>query len=127
MNKEINDNQNMPDDDSLRGQQSNDNQITPNNDNQNIPNNDSSNPYQTIIEQQQAQIDALIAQTTALNSQIINMVNAGAQFNDGNNQVSFIKPMQTTKVTDTTQPIALSDDTDYSLESLAKEIGRKHG
>ena len=76
-----------------------------------------SNPYQTIIEQQQAQINALIEQTTALNNQIINMVNSGAQFNDGKQVES--KPIQ--------QPVSLSDDKDYSLESLAKEIGRKNG
>ena len=78
------------------------------------------NPYQTIIEQQQAQIDALIAQTTALNSQIINMVNSGAQFNDANS-AQPVQPTQSVK------PVSLADDTDYSLESLAKEIGRKNG
>ena len=107
MSEEINDNQNMPDVESTHEQ--------PANDNQNTPNNDSFNPYQTIIEQQQAQIDALIAQTTALNSQIINMVNAGAQFND-NNHAQPVQPVQ---------PVSLSDDADYSLESLAKEIGKR--
>ena len=110
MSEEINDNQNMPEDDSLQVQQSNDNQ--------NTLNNDSSNPYQTIIEQQQAQIDALIAQTTALNSQIINMVNSGAQFNDNN-------PTQPAQPVQPVQPVSLSDDADYSLESLAKEIGKR--
>ena len=110
MSEEINDNQNMLEDDSL--------QVLSANDNQNTPNNDSSNPYQTIIEQQQAQIDALIAQTTALNSQIINMVNAGAQFNDN-------KPAQAVQPVQPAQPVSLSDDTDYSLESLAKEIGKR--
>ena len=77
------------------------------------------NPYQTIIEQQQAQIDALIAQTTALNSQIINMVNNGAQFNDAN-------PSQPDGA-QSVQLHSLADDVDYSLESLAKEIGRRNG
>ena len=107
MSEEINDNQNMPDNDSAQSA----------NDNQNMPDNDSTNPYQTIIEQQQAQINALIAQTTALNNQIVNMVTSGAQFNDN-------QPAQQTQQT---QPASLSDDIDYSLESLAKEIGRKHG
>ena len=74
------------------------------------------NPYQTIIDQQQQQINALIEQTTALNNQIINMVNSGAQFNDGKQPEP--QPAQ--------QPIALSDDGDYSLESLAKEIGKRN-
>ena len=110
MSKENNDNQNMPQNDSTVEDASIDNQ--------NIPQNDSANPYQTIIEQQQAQIDALIAQTTALNSQIINMVNSGAQFNDNN-------PAQPTQPVQPVQPVSLSDDTDYSLESLAKEIGKR--
>ena len=109
MSEENNDNQNMPENNSA--------QVQPENDNQNMPENDSSNPYQTIIEQQQAQIDALIAQTTALNNQIINMVNAGAQLNDN----------QPTQPVPPAQPPALSDDVDYSLESLAKEIGRRNG
>ena len=109
MGEEINDNQNMLDDDSAQMQQANDNQ--------NTLENDSTNPYQTIIEQQQAQINALIAQTTALNNQIVSMVNSGAQLNDN-------QPAQQTQQT---QPASLSDDVDYSLESLAKEIGRKNG
>lgn len=109
MSEEINDNQNMPDDDSAQAQ--------PSNDSQSMPENDSSNSYQTIIEQQQAQINALIAQTTALNNQIVNMVTNGAQLNDN-------QPAQQIQQT---QPASLSDDVDYSLESLAKEIGRKHG
>ena len=39
------------------------------------------NVYETIIAQQQAQIDALIAQSNTLTQQITNMVNNGAQFN----------------------------------------------
>lgn len=109
MNEENNDSQNMPENDYTQAQ--------PANDSQNMSENDSTNPYQTIIEQQQAQIDALIAQTTALNSQIIDMVNNGAQFNDA-------KPAQPAQPV---QPVSLADDADYSLESLAKEIGRKNG
>lgn len=112
MSEEINDNQKMhddDDDDSAQTQQANDNQK--------IPDNDSTNPYRTIIEQQQAQIDALIAQTTALNNQIVSMVTSGAQLNDN----------KSAQQTQQTQSASLSDDVDYSLESLAKEIGRKHG
>lgn len=110
MSEEINDNQNMPDNDSAQTQSVYDNQ--------NIPDDDSTNPYKTIIEQQQAQINALIAQTTALNNQIVNMVTSGAQLNDN-------KPVQSAQSAQPAQPPALSDDVDYSLESLAKEIGRK--
>lgn len=77
--------------------------------------NDQANTYQTIIEQQQAQINALLEQTTALNNQIINMVNSGAQFNDGKQQQMpqpLVKPLS-------------EDDADYSLESLAREIGKR--
>ena len=77
--------------------------------------NPQTNTYQSIIEQQQAQINALLEQTTALNNQIINMVNSGAQFNDN-------KPVEPAQLV---APKALSDDEDYSLESLAKEIGKR--
>ena len=75
---------------------------------------DQTGTYQTIIEQQQAQINALIEQTTALNNQIISMVNSGAQFNDGKQAI-------------VQEPIvkSLTDDNDYSLESLARDIGKK--
>ena len=89
---------------------------TPEPENNPIPEskNDQTNTYQTIIEQQQAQINALLEQTTALNNQIINMVNSGAQFNDGK-QATVQEPIVK----------SLADDNDYSLESLAKDIGKK--
>ena len=83
------------------------------------PKSEQANTYQTIIEQQQAQINALLEQTTALNNQIINMVNSGAQFNDN------LQSAQSAKLVQTPSPISLSEDMDYSLESLAKDIGRK--
>ena len=43
--------------------------------------NNAPNAYETIIAQQQAQIEALIAQSNTLTQQITNMVNNGAQFN----------------------------------------------
>lgn len=79
------------------------------------------NAYQSIIEQQQAQINALLEQTANLNQQIVNMVNNGAQFASTQQpaQVEEPKPMQQFNP----QPLSAGDD--WSLESLAKEIGKK--
>ncbi len=79
------------------------------------------NAYQSIIEQQQAQINALLEQTANLNQQIVNMVNSGAQFTSTQQpaQAEEPKPMQQFN------PQPLSADDDWSLESLAKEIGKK--
>lgn len=79
------------------------------------------NPYESIIEQQQAQINALLEQTANLNQQIVNMVNSGAQFASTQQpaQVEEPKPMQQFN------PQPLSEGDDWSLESLAKEIGKK--
>lgn len=78
------------------------------------------NAYQSIIEQQQAQINALLEQTANLNQQIVNMVNSGAQFASTQPaQVEEPKPMQQFN------PQPLSEGDDWSLESLAKEIGKK--
>ena len=89
---------------------------------QNEPQSDTAqegNAYQTIIEQQQAQINALLEQTANLNQQIVNMVNSGAQFASTQSaQVEDPKPMQQFN------PQPLSDGDDWSLESLAKEIGK---
>ena len=80
------------------------------------------NPYESIIEQQQAQINALLEQTANLNQQIVNMVNSGAQFASAQPaQVEEPKPMQQFN------PQPLSDGDDWSLESLAKEIGKRNG
>ena len=79
------------------------------------------NAYQSIIEQQQAQINALLEQTANLNQQIVNMVNSGAQFASTQTQAQAEepKPMQQFNP----QPLSAGDD--WSLESLAKEIGKK--
>ena len=78
------------------------------------------NAYQSIIEQQQAQINALLEQTANLNQQIVNMVNSGAQFTSTQQTQAQpeAKPMQEFN------PQPLSDGDDWSLESLAKEIGK---
>ena len=79
------------------------------------------NPYESIIEQQQAQINALLEQTANLNQQIVNMVNSGAQFTSAQPvQVEEVKPMQQFN------PQPLSEGDNWSLESLAKEIGKRN-
>lgn len=96
------------------------------------------NAYETIITQQQDQINALIAQTNALNAQITQMVQNGAQFvqqahvtqNTAQQPIQQI-PEFSSVYDGNTSPLsqfntpALSDNTDYSLESLASEIGKR--
>lgn len=79
---------------------------------------DSGNPYELIIEQQQSQIEALIQQTKTLNEQIVTMVASGAQFNQQQSQ------QQQTNQT-AFNPSSLANQEDYTLESLAKEIGKR--
>ena len=100
--------------------------------------------YQSIIEQQQAQIDALIQQNNNLNAQVTQMVQNGAQFGQPVQQVQQMQqpqqfqqaqPAQYPNVyqpTDmqahplsTFNPASLANDEDYSLESLAKDIGKR--
>lgn len=78
---------------------------------------DSDNPYELIIEQQQSQIEALIQQTKTLNDQIVTMVASGAQFNQQQSQ------QQTNQTA--FNPTSLANQEDYTLESLAKEIGKR--
>ena len=88
-------------------------------------NNNTPNAYETIIAQQQAQIEALIAQSNTLTKQITNMVNNGAQFNtqpyvpQGYTQVS-------TEPQSAFNPKSLAEtDSFLSMEDLAKEIGKR--
>lgn len=76
------------------------------------------NAYNSIIAQQQAQIDALIAQNNSLTQQVTQMVQNGAQFQQTQTQV-LPNQMQFNQQ-------ALSDDKDYSLEGLAEQIGRRN-
>lgn len=101
-------------------------------------------PYKSIIEQQQAQIDALIEQNNNLNAQVTQMVQNGAQFGQPAQQVQQtqqpqqfqqVQPAQYPNVyqpadlqahpLSTFNPASLASDEDYSLESLAKEIGKR--
>ena len=84
------------------------------------------NPYQSIIDQQQAQIAALMAQNDALNQQVTRMVQGGAQFSQQPQQVGQ-NWSYTPQSPNTAQQLAqgsLSDNQDWSLESLGKEIGK---
>lgn len=94
------------------------------------------NAFQAIIEQQQAQIAALIEQTNAQSAQITQMVQNGAQFSQPAHQVTPPAQSVTQPVNQfpnyyepspmqTFNPPALGDNQDYSLESLAEQIGKK--
>ena len=94
---------------------------------------DANNAYQAIIEQQQAQIRALIAQTNAQSQQITRMVQGGAQFMQQPQQVQPMQQQQPQQFPNYYQPTnpmqqfnppALSDNQDWSLEALGKEIGK---
>lgn len=75
------------------------------------------NAYQSIIDQQAEQINALIAQNESLTGQITKLIQSGAQIS-GNSQPGRIDPLSNLN------GAALSDDDDWSLESLAKDIGK---
>lgn len=80
------------------------------------------NPYESIIEQQQAQIAALMEQTKTLNAQIVNLVSSGAQLNQ-TQQAPQQAPQQQMQ---SFNPNSLADDKDWSLEGLAEQIGKKN-
>lgn len=78
------------------------------------------NAYETIIAQQQAQIDALIAQSNTLTQQITNLVQSGAQLNAQPAQPAQPAPAQGFN------PKSLAEtDSFLSMEDLAKEIGKR--
>lgn len=100
------------------------------------------NPYQAIIEQQKAQIDALMNQNTALSGQITQMVQSGYQVQQPQQpqqpqqqvpQVGQMWAVQPESVqyppiyTGGMQQAPISLTQDVSLESLASEIGKKDG
>ena len=78
----------------------------------------SANAYQSIIEQQQEQINALLKQTESLNAQIVGMVQNGAQFNDG-------KQGNANAGSQGLNPASLADMTGASVSDLAGEIGKR--
>lgn len=113
--------------------------------------NGSANAYQSIVEQQNAQIAALIEQNNALNQQVVNMLQNGAQFNQQQQAQTYpFTQQQSTQFIPKQQapqqvsfpnvyqpddlqahplanfnPPALSDNQDYSLEGLADQIGKR--
>ena len=80
---------------------------------------ENANAYQVIIEQQQEQISALLNQTKLLNDQITSMIQNGTQIRDASAQTT---QTHSALANLNTQNLA---DQDYSLESLAREIGKK--
>ena len=75
------------------------------------------NAFETIFEQQNEQIQALIAQNKSLTEQITTLIANGAQIGQPQNYAR--NPMQQFNAP------ALSDNDDWSLESLAKDIGKR--
>lgn len=76
------------------------------------------NAYDSIISQQTEQINALIAQNQSLTNQITQLIQSGAQINQGNAPAA--NPMHQAMLNP-----SLQNQDDWSLESLAKEIGKK--
>ena len=76
------------------------------------------NAYASIIEQQNEQIAALIAQNQSLTGQITQLIQSGAQ----------IKTVQQTQPQPMMQPSmlqpSLSENDDWSIESLAREMAK---
>ena len=78
------------------------------------------NAYETIIAQQQAQIDALIKQSNSLTQQITNLVQNGAQLNAQPIQAKEPEPQSAFN------PKSLADaDAFLSMEDLAREMAKK--
>lgn len=76
--------------------------------------------YQSIIDQQNEQISALIAANEALTKQVTGLIQNGAQLGTPHPPAP-----QTPQPMQQFNPQPLSEGDDWSLESLAKEIGRK--
>ena len=83
------------------------------------------NVYETIIAQQQAQIDALTNQTNTLTQQITNLIQSGAQLGvqAGLQAAQDAQPAQPSQAFN---PKSLAEtDSFLSMEDLAKEIGKR--
>ena len=76
--------------------------------------------YQSIIDQQNEQISALIAANEALTKQVTGLIQNGAQLGTPHPPAP-----QTPQPMQQFNPQPLSEGDDWSLESLAKEIGKK--
>lgn len=75
------------------------------------------NAYESIISQQTEQINALIAQNQSLTDQITKLVHGGGQ-------ITSAQPGTTNPLSQLSTP-SLASDEDWSLEALAKDIGRR--
>lgn len=100
---------------------------------------------QQIIDQQNAQIQALMQQNAALNSQVVSLVQNGGQLTGAQAPQQTVQqpiqpnPQYPTQVQQMAQlgaqpdpfagmtPPSLSSTEDYSLEGLAAEIGKSEG
>lgn len=89
--------------------------------------------YQSIIQQQQEQIDALIAHNKSLSDQITALVHNGGQITDPDGQPGDRAGAQSQPQPQQAQPAftgmpgsrSIALDEDMSLEALAKEIGKR--
>ena len=114
--------------------------VTPKAESENTAPQAPANPFDEIIEQQKASIDALMEQNRNLTEQVTRLIENGAQIkHDGkadNSETAANNPkMQAGQYAPVygagENPLsqlntpALSDDTDYSLEALASEIGKR--
>ena len=94
-------------------------------------------PFDSIIQQLQAQNEALMQQNEALNAQVVKLINGGAQVNTQPRQQ---QPTQVQQMPAQVQqmlsmgaqpdplgvinPPSLADGQDWSIEGLASEVGR---
>lgn len=72
------------------------------------------NAYDSIIKQQTEQINALIAQNQSLTDQMTKLIQNGAQIG----QAQQVTPLQQFA------PPALSDNNDWSIEELGREMAK---
>lgn len=95
----------------------------------------SNSAYEAIIAQQQAQIEALTGQNSALNAQVVHMIQGGAQLASAQPQAQQAtqpspQVQQMLQMGAQPDPLgqlntpSLSNPQDFSLESLASEIGK---
>lgn len=105
--------------------------------------------WQQIVAQQQQQIEALMAQNAGLNGQVVSLIQGGGQLTAGQQPMHQMQPMQAVQpIAQPVMPVhpsqiqqmqqlgaqpntmgamnppSLSDSADYSLESLAEDIGK---
>lgn len=76
---------------------------------------ESQNAYESIMKQQSEQIAALIAQNESLTNQITHLIKNGAQIS---------QPVAHDPLANIMNP-SLASDEDWSLEALAKDIGKR--